>query len=138
AVAGALGVPGAENPVDARELPTEQGRLADVLAERSVFGRVSPQQKRAFVAALQSRGHVVAMTGDGVNDVLALKDADLGVAMGSGTAASRAVAQAVLLDDDFTALPDVVAEGRRVISNVERTGSLFVTKTIYVFLLALC
>jgi magnesium-transporting ATPase (P-type) len=90
-----------------------------------------------MIAALQRRGHVVGMTGDGVNDVLALKDSDLGVAMGSGTDASRAVAQLVLLDGKFGTLPTVVAEGRRVIANVERTASLFVTKTVYVLLLAL-
>ncbi len=103
----------------------------------SVFGRVSPHQKRAMVAALQGRGHVVAMVGDGVNDVLALKDADLGVAFGSGSGASRAVAHVVLVDDSFDALPAVVAEGRRVIANVERVASLFLTKTAYATLLAL-
>jgi cation-transporting ATPase E len=90
-----------------------------------------------MITALRRRGHSVAMTGDGVNDVLALKEADLGIAMGSGTAATRAVAKAILLDNDFATLPAVVAEGRRVIANVERTGSLFVTKTVYVFALAL-
>jgi cation-transporting ATPase E len=89
-----------------------------------------------MVTALQSRGHVVAMTGDGVNDVLALKDADIGIAMGSGSGASRAVAQLVLLDGSFAALPNVVAEGRRVIANIERVANLFVTKTVYAFLLA--
>ena len=90
-----------------------------------------------MVAALQSKGHTVAMTGDGVNDVLALKDADLGVAMGSGSAATRAVAKIVLLDDRFATLPHVVAEGRRVIGNIERVANLFLTKTIYSALLAL-
>jgi cation-transporting ATPase E len=103
----------------------------------SVFGRVTPQQKRAMVGALQARGHVVAMTGDGVNDVLALKDADIGVAMGSGSSATRAVAQLVLLDSSFDAMPAVVAEGRRVLGNIERTSNLYVTKTVYAMLIAL-
>jgi len=102
-----------------------------------VFGRVQPQQKRALVAALQARGHVVAMTGDGVNDVLALKDADLGVALGTGSSAARSVSEVVLLDDSFASLPAVVAEGRRVIANVERVANLFVTKTVYATLLAI-
>ena len=105
--------------------------------QHSVFGRVTPQQKRAMVGALQSKGHVVAMTGDGVNDALALKDADIGVAMGSGAAATRAVAQLVLLDGKFSTLPGVVAEGRRVIANIERSANLFVTKTVYAVLLAI-
>ena len=108
-----------------------------MLETHSVFGRVTPQQKRAMVGALQSKGHVVAMTGDGVNDALALKDADIGVAMGSGAAATRAVAQLVLLDGKFATLPGVVAEGRRVIANIERSANLFVTKTVYAMLLAI-
>ena len=108
-----------------------------MLEQHSVFGRVTPQQKRAMVGALQSKGHVVAMTGDGVNDALALKDADIGVAMGSGAAATRAVAQLVLLDGKFATLPGVVAEGRRVIANIERSANLFVTKTVYAMLLAI-
>ena len=102
-----------------------------------MFGRVSPQQKRAIVGALQRRDHVVAMTGDGVNDALALKDADIGVAMGSGAPATRAVAQVVLLDGRFASMPSVVAEGRRVIANVERVANLFVTKTVYAMILAI-
>ncbi|MBI3648732.1 MAG: HAD-IC family P-type ATPase, partial [Actinobacteria bacterium] len=98
--------------------------LADAMERSSVFGRVVPGQKRDMVRALQSRGHVVAMTGDGVNDVLALKDADIGIAMGSGASATRAVAQLVLLDSTFDALPQVVAEGRRVLGNIERTSGL--------------
>jgi cation-transporting ATPase E len=90
-----------------------------------------------MVEALQSRGHVVAMTGDGVNDVLALKDADIGIAMGSGSSATRAVAQLVLLDSTFDPLPSVVGEGRRVLGNIERTSNLYVTKTVYAFLIAL-
>ena len=108
-----------------------------MLEAHSVFGRVTPHQKRAMVGALQLKGHVVAMTGDGVNDALALKDADIGVAMGSGAAATRAVAQLVLLDGKFAALPGVVAEGRRVIANIERSANLFVTKTVYATFLAI-
>ena len=108
-----------------------------MLETHAIFGRVTPQQKRAMVEALQSRGHVVAMTGDGVNDVLALKDADIGVAMGSGSSATRAVAQLVLLDSTFDAMPSVVGEGRRVLGNIERTSNLYVTKTVYAMLIAL-
>jgi cation-transporting ATPase E len=134
AVAGSLGLAG--EPMDARQLPEEPNRLADTLEEYTTFGRVRPDQKRAMVHALQSRGHTVAMTGDGVNDVLALKDADIGVAMGSGSSASRAVAQIVLLDNKFATLPYVVGEGRRVIGNIERVSNLFLTKTVYSVLLA--
>ncbi len=136
AVARRVGLPGSGDAYDARELPEDEAELADVLEHHSVFGRVTPQQKRSMVAALQSRGHVVAMTGDGVNDALALKDADIGVAMGSGAAATRAVAQLVLLDGKFSTMPGVVAEGRRVIANIERSANLFVTKTVYALLLA--
>ncbi|MFJ4657771.1 HAD-IC family P-type ATPase [Nocardia sp. NPDC088792] len=136
AVASSLGLAGGDNPVDARSLPSDQQELADVLEERTVFGRVRPDQKRAMVSALQSRGHTVAMTGDGVNDVLALKDADIGVAMGSGSPATRSVAQIVLLDNRFATLPYVVAEGRRVIGNIERVSNLFLTKTVYSVVLA--
>ena len=135
AVAGSLGLHG--ETMDARDLPTEQAALADTMAEYTTFGRVRPDQKRAMVHALQSRDHTVAMTGDGVNDVLALKDADIGVAMGSGSPASRAVAQIVLLDNKFATLPYVVGEGRRVIGNIERVSNLFLTKTVYSVLLAL-
>ena len=117
--------------------PPDQAELADALETHTTFGRVRPDQKRAIVHALQSRGHTVAMTGDGVNDVLALKDADIGVAMGSGSPASRAVAQIVLLDNRFATLPYVVGEGRRVIGNIERVATLFLTKTVYSALLAL-
>lgn len=138
AIATSLNIPGAEHAVDARTLPeNDPGKLAEILAANTVFGRVTPQQKRLFVGALQSRGHTVAMTGDGVNDVLALKDADLGVAMGSGSGATRAVAQVVLMDDDFSSLPSVVAEGRRVLANIERVSSLFLTKTFYALVLSL-
>jgi cation-transporting ATPase E len=137
AVARRVGVQGADDPIDARTLPEDQDELADVLETHSVFGRVTPQQKRAMVHALQSRGHTVAMTGDGVNDTLALKDADVGVAMGSGSAAARAVARFVLLDNDFAVFPSVVGEGRRVIANVERVANLFLTKTFYAVALAI-
>ena len=135
AIAAAVGVPGAAEPVDAAGL--DEAELRRLVLERSVFGRVAPQQKRAMVDALQAAGHTVAMTGDGVNDVLALKDADVGVAMGSGSAATRTVAQLVLLDDQFAALPPVLAEGRRVVANVERVANLFLTKTVYATLIAL-
>ncbi|MGW9174280.1 HAD-IC family P-type ATPase [Streptomyces decoyicus] len=137
AVAGKLGLPGADDPVDARELPGDRDAMAAAVEEAAVFGRVTPQQKREMVAALQSRGHTVAMTGDGVNDVLALKDADIGVAMGSGSEATRAVAQIVLLNNSFATLPSVVAEGRRVIGNITRVATLFLTKTVYSVLLAI-
>src|SRR5258705_2736378 len=135
AVAGTLGLHG--ETMAARQLPSEPGELADTMQEYTTFGRVRPDQKRAMVHALQSRGHTVAMTGDGVNDVLALKDADIGVAMGSGSSASRAVAQIVLLDNRFATLPYVVAEGLRVIGNIERVSNLFLTKTVYSVLLAI-
>ena len=134
-VAARAGVPGAERRIDARQLPDDGEALADVLAETTVFGRVTPHQKQAMVGALQSRHHVVAMTGDGVNDVLALKDADMGIAMGSGSAATRGVAQLVLLDNRFATLPEVLAQGRRVINNIERVSNLFVTKAVYAVLL---
>jgi len=123
-------------PVDAREL-TDDAALGAALESNTVFGRVAPRQKQAMVHALQSQGHIVAMTGDGVNDVLALKDADLGIAMGSGSAASRSVADLVLTDNAFSSLPIVVDEGRKVINNVERVANLFVTKAFYAVLLTL-
>ncbi|WP_406202132.1 HAD-IC family P-type ATPase [Kitasatospora sp. NBC_01560] len=137
AVAAHLGLPGADHPLDARTLPADPTEFADTAERTTVFGRVTPQQKRELVGALQSRGHTVAMTGDGVNDVLALKDADIGVAMGTGSDATRAVAQIVLLNDSFATLPSVVAEGRRVIGNIERVAGLFLVKTVYSVLLAL-
>ncbi|MFE7761182.1 HAD-IC family P-type ATPase [Streptomyces sp. NPDC057438] len=134
AVAGKLGLTG--EVVDARRLPGERDGMAAALDSGTVFGRVTPQQKREMVGALQSHGHTVAMTGDGVNDVLALKDADIGVAMGSGSEATRAVAQIVLLNNSFATLPSVVAEGRRVIGNITRVATLFLVKTVYSVLLA--
>jgi len=136
AIAREVGIPDADKVIDARDLPEDPMELAEVVDNSTVFGRVTPHQKRAMVRALQSRGHVVAMTGDGVNDVLALKDADIGIAMGSGSSASRSVAQLVLLDGSFATLPSVVGEGRRVIANIERVANLFVVKTVYAFLLA--
>ncbi|MEV0551246.1 cation-translocating P-type ATPase [Nocardia salmonicida] len=136
AVASSLDLPGGDHAVDARTLPDDPAALADILDHETTFGRVRPDQKRAMVGALQSRGHTVAMTGDGVNDVLALKDADIGVAMGAGSPATRAVAQIVLLDNKFATLPYVVGEGRRVIGNIERVSNLFLTKTVYSVLLA--
>ncbi|WP_030687066.1 cation-translocating P-type ATPase [Streptomyces sp. NRRL B-1347] len=137
AVAAKLGLPGAQNTVDARQLPAERAAMAEELDAHSVFGRVTPQQKRDMVGALQSKGHTVAMTGDGVNDVLALKDADIGVSMGSGSEATRAVAQIVLLNNSFATLPSVVAEGRRVIGNITRVATLFLVKTVYSVVIAL-
>ena len=129
-IAGAVGVPDAERYVDASRLADE----ADVnraVSECRVFGRVTPQVKRQLVRRLREEGHVVAMTGDGVNDVLALKDADCSVAMASGSAAARNVADIVLVDNDFAHLPEVVAEGRRSINNLQRSAALFLTKTFF-------
>ena len=137
ATADQAGMKEAAEAVDGRDLPDDLALLAEAMEQRSVFGRVTPEQKRAMVVALRSRGHVVAMTGDGVNDVLALKEADIGVAMASGSPAARATAQLVLLDSSFASLPSVVDEGRRVLANIERTANLFLTKTVYAMLLAL-
>src|SRR5262244_4259027 len=137
AVAARAGVPQAGDPIDARDLPDDPGPLGTVLEEHSVFGRVTPHQKQDMVQALQARGHTVAMTGDGVNDVLALKLADIGVAMGTGAPATKAVAELVLLDNQFATLPGVVAEGRRVTANIERVANLFITKTVWATLLAI-
>ena len=124
-------MPSADRWVDARTLPEDAERLAAEAAPIAVFGRVTPDVKRALVKAAQHTGEVVAMTGDGVNDTLALKDADLGIAMGAGTSAAKSVAEIVLLDNRFATLPGVVAEGRRVIANIERVARLFVTKTVW-------
>ena len=137
AIAAKAGVAGSDFPQDGRSLPSDPDTLGIVLEQCNVFGRVTPDQKRLMVKALQGRGHVVAMLGDGVNDVLAIKDADFGIAMGSGADASRAIAQLILLSNDFAVLPSVIAEGRRIIANIERTANLFLTKTAYVFALAL-
>lgn len=135
-VAAQAGIAGAQRWVDAATLPDDQA-LAQAAADCTVFGRVTPEQKRKLVHALQKQGHTVAMTGDGVNDVLALKDADCGIAMASGAQAASQVAQLVLLDSDFAALPNVVAEGRRVINNIQRSASLFLVKNIFSLLLSL-
>ncbi|MBD3940201.1 HAD-IC family P-type ATPase [Microbacterium sp. NEAU-LLC] len=130
AIARSVGVDVAEG-FDARRLPEDDDELGEVLEQNLVFGRVTPEQKKRMVIALQSRGHTVAMTGDGVNDALAIKTADLGIAMNSGAAATKAVARIVLLDGRFSHLPEVVAEGRQVIANIERVSMLFFTKTAY-------
>lgn len=122
---------------DARNLPEDEKELATVLENNQVFGRVTPEQKRAIVLSLKAAGHTVAMTGDGVNDALAIKDADIGIAMESGSAATKAVARLILLDGKFSHLPGVVAEGRQVIANVERVSMLFLSKTAYAVALAL-
>ena len=138
AVARRAGLTGWEANIDATTMPEAGSEaFADAVEGSTVFGRVTPHQKRAMVGALQSRGHIVAMTGDGVNDVLALKDANCGVAMASGSEATRGVAQLVLMDSNFSAMPAVVAEGRRVINNIERVASLFLAKTVYSVVLSI-
>jgi len=117
--------------------PQAVAAVAEQVGKTSVFGRVRPDQKRNIVEALQAHGHIVAMTGDGVNDVSALKRADVGIAMGSGSQASRSVANIVLLESEFATVPPILAEGRRVIANIERVANLFVTKTVYAAVLAL-
>lgn len=133
AVAAKVGLTGDRNPVamDARKLPENINELAKVLENVDVLGLVLPHQKKAIVQALHTQGHVVAMTGDGVNDTLALKEADLGVAMGNAAPAAKAVAQVVLVDSRFSHLPDVVARGRQVMANMERVAGLFLVKTVY-------
>lgn len=137
AIAQRCRVPDADRWIDARELPGDEPELGDAAADIAVFGRVTPDVKRSLVQAARARGEVVAMTGDGVNDTLALKDADLGIAMGAGTSAARSVAEIVLLDNRFATLPGVVAEGRRVIANIERVARLFVTKTVWAATIAI-
>lgn len=132
AVAREVGL-SSERGFDARELPEELDEIAEVLEREHIFGRVTPAQKRAMVHALQQRGHVVAMTGDGINDALAIKESDLGIAMDTAAPATKAVARLVLLDGRFDRMPGVVAEGRRVIANIERVSKLFLTKTTYAF-----
>jgi cation-transporting P-type ATPase E len=135
-IARRVGLPDGVEAVTGSDLPTDAAALADLAEEHRVFARVTPDDKRALVRALQARGHVVAMTGDGVNDVLALKDADIGIAFGRGAPATRNVAQIVLLEGDFATIPHIVDEGRRVIANIERVASLFLAKTVYATLLA--
>ncbi|PJJ65618.1 HAD-IC family P-type ATPase [Compostimonas suwonensis] len=127
----------ASDGFDARQLPADPAALAEVIEANVVFGRVTPTQKKAIVEALKATGHTVAMTGDGVNDALAIKEADIGIAMESGSAATKAVARIVLLDGRFSHLPRVVAEGRQVIANIERVSMLFLTKTAYATALAI-
>ncbi|MEV4899989.1 HAD-IC family P-type ATPase [Citricoccus sp. NPDC055426] len=134
AVAREVGLPVTGDGYDARELPEDPEERRAVLAEHSVFGRVSPEQKKGMVVALQESGHVVAMTGDGINDALALKTADLGIAMGNGAPATKAVSRMVLLDSRFSRLPKVLAEGRQVIANMEQLAHLYLTKTAYAVL----
>lgn len=136
AIARELGLDAGDG-FDARMLPDDDAALGEALDAHTVFGRVSPEQKKRIVVALQHRGHTVAMTGDGVNDALAIKTADMGIAMNSGAAATKAVARIVLLDGRFSHLPDVVAEGRQVIANIERVSMLFLTKTVYATALAI-
>ncbi|MDO8733096.1 MAG: HAD-IC family P-type ATPase [Actinomycetota bacterium] len=136
AIAALAGVPGADAPVDARSLPADLAELSKAVADASVFGRVTPTQKQAMVDALHLTGSTVAMTGDGVNDVLALKSADLGISMGSGSAATRAVAQLVLLDNKWSVMPSVVTEGRRVLGNIERVSDVFLTKSFYAVIIS--
>lgn len=135
-IAGRVSIKNADNYIDARTLKTEK-ELSEAAERYTVFGRVTPEQKRFLVKALKTNGHTVAMTGDGVNDVLALKDADCGVAMASGSDAACQAAHLVLLNSDFASMPKVVAEGRRVINNIERSAALFLVKNIFSFLLTI-
>ena len=130
------GIESAESFVDAATLDTED-KIADAVNKYTVFGRVTPKQKKQLVKALQAKEHTVAMTGDGVNDILAMKDADCSVAMASGSEAAAQAAQVVLLDSDFAHMPDVVYEGRRVVNNIQRSASLFLVKNIFSLLLSL-
>lgn len=134
-IARQAGLPHSDSYIDASTLADEEA-LRQAAERYTIFGRVSPQQKRQLVHALQDEGHTVAMTGDGVNDVLALKDADCSIAMASGSDAARQISQLVLLDSNFSSLPSVVMEGRRVINNITRTAVLFLVKTIFSFLLS--
>lgn len=135
-VARRAGVQSWNKYVDARELPEDDDEFKNLVKETTVFGRVTPHQKKKIVTALQEMDHTVAMTGDGVNDVLALKASDCGIAMANGSDATKAVAQLVLMKSDFSALPKVLEEGRKQINNLERVSELFLSKTIYSILLA--
>ncbi len=137
AVARRAGLKSATRAVDAQTMPEDSKKLGLFMEHNTVFGRVQPQQKKAMIQALQDLGHVVAMLGDGVNDVLAMKQADLGIAVGSGATATKAVAQIILIDGQFKTLPHIVAEGRRVLANIERVANLFVTKTVYATVLVI-
>ncbi len=136
-IAQSVGIQGAENYVDATTLDSDE-KIDDAVEKYTVFGRVTPQQKKLFVTAMKKHGHTVAMTGDGVNDVLALKESDCSVAIASGSDAAKNIAQLVLTDDNFGSMPKVVEEGRRSINNLQRSASLFIVKTLYSLTLALC
>ena len=135
-IAGKAGLPGADRFLDASALSPEQ--LREAAEDYTVFGRVTPDQKRILVKALQDRGHTVAMTGDGANDVMALRESDCSVAMAAGSEAARSVANLVLLDSDFASMPHVVREGRRAINNLQRSASLFLVKSIFSGVIAVC
>lgn len=135
-IAMQAGIENADKYIDAASLDSKE-KIAKAVSQYTVFGRVTPKQKQQLVRALQQKGHTVAMTGDGVNDILAMKDADCSVAMASGSEAAAQAAQVVLLDSDFVHMPDVVYEGRRVVNNIERSASLFLVKNIFSLLLAL-
>ena len=135
-VAAQAGIENADRYVDARQLVSERS-IYEAIQAYTVFGRVTPEQKRIFVKALKKQGKIVGMTGDGVNDILALRDADCSVAMASGSEAASNAAQLVLMDSDFSKMPSIVGEGRRVVNNIEKTASLFLTKNIFSFLLAI-
>ena len=135
-IAQEAGIAGADRYIDARELKTQED-ITDAVMKYNVFGRVTPEQKRMFVAGLKSHGKTVGMTGDGVNDILALKDADCSIAMASGSEAASNAAQLVLMDSDFSKMPSVVSEGRRVVNNITKSATLYLTKNIFSFLLAM-
>ncbi|MGN0489283.1 MAG: HAD-IC family P-type ATPase [Ruminococcus sp.] len=135
-IAKSVGITGAENSVDATTLDTDE-KIKEAAEKYTVFGRVTPQQKKKLIVALKEQGHTVAMTGDGVNDVLALKEADCSVSIASGSDAAKNISQLVLVNDDFSSMPKVVAEGRRSINNIQRSASLFLVKTIYSVIIAL-
>lgn len=137
AIAKEVGLNFKGNGYDARKLPDDKKELAEILDNNVVFGRVNPEQKKSIVMALQSKGHVVAMVGDGVNDAMAVKQADLGIAIGSGSAATRAVSRLVILDGDFAKFPNIVAQGRQVIANIERVAMLFLSKTTYIVMFSI-
>ncbi|WP_101750645.1 HAD-IC family P-type ATPase [Nesterenkonia massiliensis] len=137
AVARDVGMVFDDDGIDASQLPDSEQALRSAVSTHTVFGRVTPEQKSAMVKALQANGHVVAMTGDGINDALAVKNADLGIAMGNGAPATKAVSRMVLLDGKFSRLPGVLAEGRKVIANTERLAHLFLTKTTYAIILGM-
>ncbi len=136
-IAKRVGVKNADKYIDARNLPENEEELSKVVENTCIFGRVSPHQKKSIIKALRKNKHTVAMTGDGVNDVLALKEADCGIAMANGSDATKAVAQLVLMKSDFEALPHVVLEGRRLINNLEKVSELFISKTVYFMILSI-